>query len=1107
MSKLPNFRHSLLLNEDRIDRDDSSSSSDGSLLISYKTRKPSSKIETDANNLSEDEDINIKFKSEKKKTSTADGMAHELSPVFHFSSQKDSIEARKAWHLEILLGLFITCTDSELNELSKQSQLNLNCEKIKATKENFNENIKEYTKKNNYANLERTRSSLDLSDQYDSDGDIIDSKLPILYYVIEKRSKWESKELLMSGRRLERTLSNKKRRLPYTSRSLQNLKHKISGEFAKSFQNRVSHEQDQKHMMDRNAFQPYTLQYNECSVSCMSKWAFQTKKKQRINYFYEPLAPKDFRKCAICNRFGHFEVECKELGARLTFTREEMVHALETEELVAKEVRVQSILKEFVQEQDGRDECSKYFHARNREFLSHTFISTEDKTERNEASEKMDMTLFNSINDESLNVSKNISAKNLVNPPLDSDIASCHPPLDSHDPSCQVCDSSLNTIDMLQCAGCNFYFHKKCVEAPDRDDNSSYVCEDCYHYDSDVSSITEIEGLDGFVIEQRKSKNQMHGANHLSDSKDFFKRSWCAPLLLSSTNGSMYDHTGPFSDFEELDGDDQNNDSFYVDEVEEIALDDNTASTDLIQNPKKFTPRPPEWNTAEATIIDGITILSRSVTEECPGTQIADVRNDVSLGDRNKNACQITRFKELIPKTNIPFRGRIGGLAIFKIRGTQRNIIKFGAVAGFKDENILIFNLPNIVFLMHKILDTSPCKIASNENNIDIFSCHMGASEWIPISHVIHLSNFVSTKDLRFYQRSIEKVLTNAQYRACDRNEDHEEQIDTPVGDFVSEIGMPDMPSTDDQHDASDICTRLHEAENVNTTTADGTNENTGNSDAVYSITKSNDGVRSNKLGGLGKETSNGDLESSGESKPPSGKVTMNLDKRYKDIYDTGESSKKKDRTLRSKRNMNRETRNELTQKKYTRASVNSSKVNDEMRKNEVQDKANIATSAKSTRAEKVSSKASNSDQIFEIDTILDDNGIKSKNRQYLIRWKGFSNKYNTWEREENIYHYAIIKQYWCEKYIQKLKRTKQAEDPKSHTSKIIRVLEYGLTKLAECERDTDRVCSFCNRKIRKYDSNHKLVHSAEPNYSIIRDVILFAAPEWYTPFKDWESR
>jgi hypothetical protein len=869
----------------------------------------------------------------------------------------------------------------------------------------------------------------------------------------------------------------------------------------------------------------------------MSKWAFQTKKKQRINYFYEPLAPKDLRKCAICNRFGHFEVECKELGVGLTLPREEMVHALETEELVAKEVRVQSLLKEFVKEQDERDECSKYFHERNREFLSHALISMEDKTEWNEASEKIEMTLFNSINDESLNVSKNISEKNLVNPPLDSDSASFHPPLDSHGASCQVCHSSQKTNDMLQCAGCNFYFHKKCVEAPDRDDNSRYLCQDCHNYDSDISSITEIEGLDGFVIEQRKSKNQMYGANQLSDSIDFYKRSWCAALLLTSTNGSVYDHTGSFIDFEELYDDDQNNDSLYEDELEEIALDDNMASTDIIPNPQKFTPRPSEWATAEATIIDGITILSRSVTEECPENQVADVRIDGSLVDRNKNIYQITRFKDLIPKTNIPFRGRIGGLAIFKTCDTQKNGIRFGGGAGFQDENVLIYNLPNIGFLLHKMLDKSPCRIASNDKNIDIFSCHLGASEWIPLSHVIHLSKFLPKKDLRFYQRSMEKVLTHTQYRVCDRNskldEDREEQIDTPVGDFVSEIDMPDTPSTNEQNDAYHICSRLHKAENVNSRTTDRKDDNTGNSDAVYSITNSDKHVRSNKFGGLGKEPSNGDLERGGESKRPSGKVAMNLDKRYKDICDTGEGSDKKNRTLRPKRNMSREIRNESTQKKYTRASAHSSKVNNEMKKNKVHDKANKSTSAKSTRVEKVSSKAANSDQIdktnkstsakstrvenfsskaansdqiFEIDAILDDNGIKSKNRQYLIRWKGFSNKYNTWEREENIYNYAIIKQYWCEKYIQKLKRTKHAEDHKSHTTKIIRVLEYGLTTLAECERNTDRVCSFCNRKIRKHDSNHKLVHSAEPNYSIIRDVILFAAPEWYTPFEDWES-
>lgn len=1095
MSELPIFHHNLLLNENHHSRDDdSSSSSDGSLLISYKTRKAPSK-DLDSNSSSEDDDLIIKYKSKKKSSHTLSVKPNDMPPIFHFPTEKESIEARKSWHLEMLLGLFINCTDSELNHFNTQSQAHFNCIKDPLTQENFNENrIESSTGKHTYANLERKRSILELNGHDDSDGDILDSKLPILYYIIEERLKWESKVPLMAGMKLERRLSNKKRRLPYTSRSLQNLELKVRGDFAKN-------------MVDINVFQPCSLQYNECSISCMSKWAFQTKKKKRcINYVYEPLAPKDFRKCAICNRFGHFEVECKELGLRQTLPREEMVEALKAEELVAKEVRVQSALNAFIKEQEANDECLKCFPA-------------EDKTKSsNEASvsAKMDETLPNSAFDTSLHFSNNHRSGKSVPSSLESEGISCH-----------VCGSSHNTSNILQCAGCGFNVHQQCAESPKRDNDSNYWCDDCYNYDSDVSSITEIEGLDGFVIEQRKSNNRMHDFNDFSGSIDFYKKSWSAALVLTSA-----DTTDSLSDIEESDDNDQNMHSLYEDELEEIK---NLASEDPIQNSQKIIPRPSEWAKAEVTVIDGVSILSRSKTEKVSEIEVTDAQYDT----RFENEYKITQFEDIIPKVKVPYRGRIGGLAIFKVNShdAQNCIIKFGAVAGYKQGKVLIYNLPNLNLLMHELLEKNISENTSDKSSIDILSCHIGASEWIPISRVIHLSNFLSKRNLQMYQRSIDEVLTRLKYGIHDGkskpDEEYGRQIDTPVEDDISEFDMPDVPSSQTwtkSNDQSHLRTLPRKSDTTYAGAADTRSDNTGSRMAHCSTTETNDNVTSNKFVDRSKESSDMAIPSTSENKDnaasnkfkdlskepsvqdsendrksnlPSGEVHVNT-------VDADGDSDKYSNTLQSKRTVNKKQTIELSQKRHSRASRHSLNDKDgESIKNKVQDnKTTEGTRAKNTTKTSVSasSNSEHNDQIFQVDSILDDNGIRAKNRQYLIRWKGFSNKYNTWEREENIFDYAIIKQYWCKKYIQLLKRTKEAKDPKSHTTKIIRVLEYGLTTLGESELNTDRVCSFCNRKIRKYDSNHKLIHSAEPNYSIIRDIILIALPEWYTPFENWAS-
>lgn len=1108
MSKPVFVDHDLLLKEDHQDKDDSSSSSDDTLLINYKTKKMSQlKVDMDSNSSSEDDDLIIRYKSKKPSLPswTHSVQTNNLSPTFYFPTEEESLEARKAWHLEILLGLFLTCTDSEVKQLSTQAQAISNTNK---------DDSEEYTTQNTHASLEKRQSNLELKDHCSSNGDIEDSKLPIVYYVIEERSKCESKEPLIAGMKLERRLFNKNRRLPYTSRLLQNLEQKVKGDFTKQFQNQMSCHQSNRNEVDNTFFQPHTLLYNECSISCMSQWAFQAKKKQRVNYFYEPVAPIDFRKCAICNLFGHFEVECKELGVRLTLPREEMIAALKAEELVAKEVRVQSTLNGFIKEQSMDADFSKYFQERGNQFLSHSFISMVDTTASSpkatheaSVSTKIDVAFPDSTDDASLSFSND-------NPSHDTKL----PASATVRTPCHVCGNSHRPSDILQCEGCGINVHRQCAGVHQRDSHSNYLCEDCYNYDSDVSSITEIEGLDGFVIEQRKSDKQMHGDNNVSDLNKFYKRSWCGTLLLAPNDGDWNDTADPSCDIEE-------NGDEYLDELEGIDLDKNISSSEIDQGVKQLIARPPEWANAEAVVIDGISILSRSEIDNDPGNQENEAQNDISFASLNERD-QITRFEEIIPKVRVPYRGRIGGLAIFKVESsdTQRGVIKFGAVAGFQHGKVLIYNLPMIDTLMRELSDYSLGGNTNKKGNIDFLSCHLGASEWIPACHVIHFSNFVSKGDIRFCQRIIDKFLTRLKQRVNndnpEREEDLEDQVSTQAEDGLPELDMHDAPPIQaselptffpNSNDTAEVCDVIG---------MDDTNSVDTGSDMMPQVISQNEvNDVSHECGdlssGMIEEESHSELNDDSEkdkrSNLPSGMLKDNIDDRSDSNGDSDGECDKKPNSLHSMRMSNTKEAIESSEKRLTRASMHVLSSKDEEKeqhkaldKKSVKENAIKETKTKTTRVK--TPDASENDQIFQVDAILDDNGLKKKGRQYLIQWKGFSKMHNTWEREENIFDPSVIRKYWCQKYIRMLKRTKEAKDPKSHTTKIIRVLEYGLTTLVEWKLATDRVCSFCNRRIRKYDSNHKLIHSAEPNYSIIRDVILIASPEWYEPFEDWES-
>ena len=58
---------------------------------------------------------------------------------------------------------------------------------------------------------------------------------------------------------------------------------------------------------------------------------------------------------------------------------------------------------------------------------------------------------------------------------------------------------------MLMCDGCDDLYHLTCLDPPLASvPEGEWLCKSCISYDSDVSSVVEIEGCGDFLIEQRK---------------------------------------------------------------------------------------------------------------------------------------------------------------------------------------------------------------------------------------------------------------------------------------------------------------------------------------------------------------------------------------------------------------------------------------------------------------------------------------------------------------------------------------------------------------------------------------------------------------------------
>ena len=200
----------------------------------------------------------------------------------------------------------------------------------------------------------------------------------------------------------------------------------------KSNRNEVS-----KKKSSTSRFTPFTLVYNECSLSALANWSTQsmderpTRKHSSQNI---PVASPMFRLCSVCNKFGHYEIECKEL-----------VMSKESENIkrLAHHISVQRALRNFQEE----------------------YI---EDVEDHEKPLEVEATAFM---------------------------------------ACEKCGSAHSGDALLLCDGCDRLYHTTCLTPALREvPYGDWFCSRCEGYNSDVSSVIEIEGFEGFVFEQQKRK-------------------------------------------------------------------------------------------------------------------------------------------------------------------------------------------------------------------------------------------------------------------------------------------------------------------------------------------------------------------------------------------------------------------------------------------------------------------------------------------------------------------------------------------------------------------------------------------------------------------------
>jgi hypothetical protein len=383
-------------------------------------------------------------------------------------------EATKSWHIEMLFSLFMRSDEEELRFLAEQSGIK------SSSLFSFTPTIEDDFDTNSKGRENAVKTHPTLIGKKRLQPSKEPSELPILHHVLKDVGE-NADRSQMSMKEFHTYFSSKYKRKTYASRTIPELEKAIIDKFNISAPN-----QKEKY------FKPFTLLYNECSISAVSSWAFQqpettgdeTPIMRKMNYFYQPTAGIPFRQCGICRMFGHYEVECEELAQR-NMNGNATQKGQRVEQRAAKEVRIQKSLKDFVLADQKNRGYDAYTQRKEKQFISYPWVNLVSD-EKQKSCDKVD--------DEKGELVQDLTQNNSNNGPHSGSKEEC-----------EICGSNFAIIDSLMCDGCDKLFHPHCLDPPlEKIPEGDWFCDRCRSYDSDVSSVTVIEGLDDFVIEQRK---------------------------------------------------------------------------------------------------------------------------------------------------------------------------------------------------------------------------------------------------------------------------------------------------------------------------------------------------------------------------------------------------------------------------------------------------------------------------------------------------------------------------------------------------------------------------------------------------------------------------
>jgi hypothetical protein len=912
-------------------------------------------------------------------------------------------------------------------------------------------------------------------------------------------------------------------------------------------------------------FAPFTLSYNECSLSALANWStISAVDAQNRQDDVIPVASCMFRVCTICSSFGHYEIECKKVASQSSF------------KALSDQIFAQSTLRTFLESYP------------------------EDKNEFARQEDEEENTTFT---------------------------------------TCEVCRSAHSGAPLLLCDGCDRMCHTTCLNPPlEEVPDGDWFCSICEGYNSDVSSVCDIEGFEGFVIEQQKRKvvNPANETLPHNLDKHFSEDGWHSAVAIvkepSQPDCGMAESRKPSSlpvltcgQFcwakrqhaqEGKLGRDQWWPAVVVTVVKDArALDTNltpylvrlfcvqnanhvrasavypfflkfesfgynkihslkntppanspaaifqravmeavtslgcTSLNQMLKKSREVTSRvsssdpssnrthtpPPEWASADKDEVDGVTIFSHYRDVGSSGKYNDDDYSKVVV--MNQVGAIQRSFKHVrLPGCTIAWFPYHSDL--FHARDMQ-----VGTVLATDNERRLALVRPLINWRELLLKKNLPHSAPDFEDVISVMASPTASVLWIEMGRLHIISNgpvdgsrHLVLKDvlpaqlqlaremersneehIRRERQEIETKIWTTAHTMVDGNSTHSTGLDSRIQsmeDTPTESTLLEETTDAASLELPSVAVKLHSCAVAGPVEGQSLQAASPHEDTI--TPHSHDPFENRE-----------DVRLKEPALPFTSHVDVVVIKEKTTDDDPVNTENEEDDHDESREQIGGFTKQTSDDKDLGDVEQSDEDHNDDeavdMDKDNDDDDSMSVDEANNEQgqpetSEQLEEEKLRSQGIYELEAILDERRINvgsSRRREYLIKWKGFSAEECTWEPERNIFDPKSVRKYKIDKLSEAIKATPEVNDPSSVSARVSVALDVAVEKLwlvpaGEGKSGADgmrrRMCPFCRQIFQDANAvcGHVKIHYSEPNYEIIREAARLLDVEWHQSAHDF---